>query len=58
MGEWWTARMQAALMPSRGEYDRYMAGTPALRSSTGDCPVPTAGGAELCQYLLQLTLPS
>jgi hypothetical protein len=44
MGEWWTARMQAALMPSRGEYDRYMAGTPALRSSTGDCPVPTAGG--------------
>jgi hypothetical protein len=32
------------LMPSRGEYDRYMAGTPALRSSTGDCPVPTAGG--------------
>ena len=27
-----------------GEYDCCMAGTPALRSSTGDCPVPTAGG--------------
>jgi hypothetical protein len=25
------------------EYDCCMAGTPALRSSTGDYPVPTAG---------------
>jgi hypothetical protein len=27
-----------------GEYDCCMAGTPAVRSSTGNCPVPTAGG--------------
>ena len=27
-----------------GEYDCSMSGPPALRSSTGNCPVPTARG--------------